>query len=113
MVHNGCHLAACWQKVCEMALPARWVLPCPPAVCAGIVEDRLDASADAGCGLRLRGPDRLQDLCHLARLNPTDGHILDYGIDVRLQRSIPLPRVLLIAPCGSVRLYVGLSGCLE
>ena len=54
-------LAALRQQVGKMAAPCRRVFARPMALRLGRVENRLDASAQSGCGFRFRLPQGRQD----------------------------------------------------
>src|ERR1700730_10758259 len=92
-----------------MAAPARRVLALAVAARRRPIENALDAPADAGGGLRLGGPDRLERPRHQRCVDRRDRKFANRWEYISLQGGGPLPGVLRILPALAVRHDVALS----
>src|SRR6516225_12425103 len=73
------------------------------------LQHALDAAPHTCCGLGDAGPDRLKDAQHLAGVDGGDGQRADRWRDMGRERDFPLPRMLSIAPAGTMAGVVGVS----
>jgi len=102
------NLARSWQKLVQMATPACRVIALAIATDGRPVQNRFNASSQAACRLRLRGPDRFDTSHDECRVDLINGQMAYDRPSEVLEGAAPLLNVLRVTPAWGLGLDVKL-----